>query len=413
MATIRPFKAVRPAKEFAEKVISLPYDVMNREEAAKMAEDNPYSFLHICRSEIDLPEQENPYHPDVYLKAKENLERFIREGIFIEDKEPALYLYKQVMNGRTQTGIVCTVSVDEYQDNTIKKHELTRVEKELDRIKHFDVCNANTEPVFLTYRDDLRIRSLVEGFLASKSPEYDIITKDGIEHVLYMIDDRNLIDNLCGLFKEVDSLYIADGHHRCASSAKVSMSRRYENPGYTGEEEFNYFMAVVFPDKDLKIFDYNRVIKDTFGLTAEELIKKIEDAGFEVEKKGKDIYTPERKHAFGMFLERNWYKLTAKKAIIPEDAIGSLDVSILSENILDPILGIKDQRTDKRIDFVGGIRGLKELEIRCDTDMKLAFAIHPVDISDLLRVSDCGLVMPPKSTWFEPKLGSGLFVHKY
>lgn len=413
MATIRPFKAVRPAKEFAEKVISLPYDVMNREEAAKMAEDNPYSFLHICRSEIDLPEQDNPYHPDVYLKAKENLERFIREGIFIEDKEPALYLYRQVMNGRTQTGIVCTVSVDEYQDNTIKKHELTRVEKELDRIKHFDVCNANTEPVFLTYRDDLRIRSLVEGFLASKAPIYDIITKDGIEHMLYMIDDRNLIENLCELFKEVDSLYIADGHHRCASSAKVSMSRRYENPGYSGEEEFNYFMAVVFPDKDLKIFDYNRVIKDTFGLTTEELIKKIEDAGFEVEKKGKDIYTPERKHAFGMYLERNWYKLTAKKAIIPEDAIGSLDVSILSENILDPILGIKDQRTDKRIDFVGGIRGLKELERRCDTDMKLAFAIHPVDIGDLLRVSDCGLVMPPKSTWFEPKLGSGLFVHRY
>jgi len=413
MATIRPFKAVRPAKEFAEKVISLPYDVMNREEAARMAENNPYSFLHICRSEIDLPEQDNPYHPDVYLKAKENLERFIQEGIFIEDKEPALYLYKQVMDGRVQTGIVCTVSVDEYQDNTIKKHELTRVEKELDRIKHFDICNANTEPVFLTYRDDLRIRSLIEGFLTAKSPEYDIITKDGIEHVLYMIDDRNLIDNLCELFKEVDSLYIADGHHRCASSAKVSMSRRYETPDYSGKEEFNYFMAVVFPDKDLKIFDYNRVIKDTFGLKAEELVNKIEDAGFEVEKKGKKIYAPESKHTFGMYLEGNWYKLTAKKVIIPEDAIGSLDVSILSENVLDPILGIKDQRTDKRIDFVGGIRGLEELEKRCNTDMKLAFAIYPVDISDLLRVSDCGLVMPPKSTWFEPKLGSGLFVHKY
>lgn len=413
MATIRPFKAVRPAKEYAEKVVSLPYDVMNREEAAKMAEGNRYSFLHICRSEIDMPDQENPYHPDVYLKAKENMERFIDEGVFVEDKEPSLYLYKQIMDGRAQVGIVCTVSVDEYLDNTIKKHELTRVEKEIDRIKHFDICNANTEPVFFTYRDDLRIRSLVEGFMASKTPEYDFLTPDGIQHVLYVIENQTLIKNLCGLFEEIESLYIADGHHRCASSAKVSMSRRSENPGFTGEEEFNYFMAVIFPDKDLKIFDYNRVIKDTLSLSSQELIGKIENAGFTVEKKGPEIYTPEKKHVFSMYLEDNWYKLTAKKIIIPEDAIGSLDVSILSENILDPILGIKDQRTDKRIDFVGGIRGLHELEKRCRQDMKLAFAVYPVDIKDLLRVSDCGLVMPPKSTWFEPKLGSGLFIHKY
>jgi len=413
MATVRPFKAVRPAKEYAEKVISLPYDVMNREEAAKMAEGNPYSFLHICRSEIDLPEQDNPYHPEVYLKAKENLEHFVEEGVFIEDKEPSLYIYKQVMDGRTQVGIVCTVSVDEYQDNTIKKHELTRVEKELDRIKHFDICNANTEPVFLTYRDDLRIRSLVEGYIASKTPEYDFISKDGIRHVLYLLDDQALIRSISGLFEEIDSLYIADGHHRCASSAKVSLSRRAEKPDYTGAEEFNYFMAVVFPDKDLKIFDYNRVIKDISGLSADDLIRKIEDAGFAVEKKGYSIYAPEKKHVFSMYLDGNWYKLTAGKAIIPEDAIGSLDVSILSDNILDPILDIKDQRTDERIDFVGGIRGLAELERRCSQDMKLAFAVYPVDIKDLLRVSDCGLVMPPKSTWFEPKLGSGLFIHRY
>lgn len=412
MATVRPFKAIRPAEAYADKVASLPYDVMNRKEAAQMAEGNPYSFLHICRSEIDLPQQEDPYDKSVYEKAKSNIEEFLEKGVFIQDETPSLYIYRQVMDGRVQTGIVGTVSVDEYQNNTIKKHEFTRVEKELDRINHFDICNANTEPVFLTYRDDKRIRVLVEGWAAAKKPVYDLTTEDGIKHTLWVIDDPETVASLTGLFGEVPALYIADGHHRSASACKVGLKRREETPDYTGDEEFNYFMAVVFPDADLHIFDYNRVVKDLNGNTAEEFIEKIKNAGFEVEKKGSEEYRPEAKHCFGMYLEDNWYKLTAKADIIPDHVIDSLDVAILQNNVLNPILGIEDPRTDKRIDFVGGIRGLSELEKRCQEDMKVAFAVHPVEIADLLAVSDNDMVMPPKSTWFEPKLSSGLFVHQ-
>ena len=412
MATVRPFKAIRPDKQYAEKVISLPYDVMNREEAATMASGNPYSFLHICRAEIDLPEQENPYDIAVYEKAKSNIQDNLDNGIFIQEDIPKLYIYKQSMNGRIQTGIVGCVSVDEYQNDIIKKHEFTRVEKEIDRINHFDICNANTEPVFLTYRDDKRIRTLVEGYISSNEPTYDIKTADGIGHTFYVIEDENLVKGISELFKEVPALYIADGHHRSASACKVGLKRREENPNYTGEEEFNYFMAVIFPDSDLKIFDYNRVVKDLNGLSQEEFIKKVQAAGFIVEEKGSDIYRPEEKHIFSMFLDGIWFKLTAKADIIPNHVIDSLDVAILQNNLLAPILGIEDPRTDKRIDFVGGIRGLEELERRVSLDMTVAFAIYPVDISDLLRVSDNGMVMPPKSTWFEPKLGSGLFLHR-
>ena len=412
MATVRPFKAIRPDKQYAEKVISLPYDVMNREEAATMASGNPYSFLHICRAEIDLPEQENPYDIAVYEKAKSNIQDNLDNGIFIQEDIPKLYIYKQSMNGRIQTGIVGCVSVDEYQNDIIKKHEFTRVEKEIDRINHFDICNANTEPVFLTYRDDKRIRTLVEGYISSNEPTYDIKTADGIGHTFYVIEDENLVKGISELFKEVPALYIADGHHRSASACKVGLKRREENPNYTGEEEFNYFMAVIFPDSDLKIFDYNRVVKDLNGLSKEEFIEKVQAAGFIVEEKGCEIYRPEEKHIFSMFLDGVWFKLTAKTEIIPNHVIDSLDVAILQNNILAPILGIEDPRTDKRIDFVGGIRGLEELERRVSLDMTVAFAIYPVDISDLLRVSDNGMVMPPKSTWFEPKLGSGLFLHR-
>ncbi|MCQ4638080.1 DUF1015 family protein [Anaerovorax odorimutans] len=412
MATVRPFKAIRPAQKYADKVASLPYDVMNRQEASKMAEGNPYSFLHICRSEIDLPQQKDPYDKSVYEKAKRNIEEFLDKGVLIQEDEPALYIYRQVMDGRVQTGIVGTVSVDEYQNNTIKKHEFTRVEKELDRINHFDVCNANTEPVFLTYRDDKRIRVLVEGWAAGNKPVYDFTGEDGIQHTLWVVDDADTVESLTSLFGEIPSLYIADGHHRSASACKVGLKRREENPDYTGEEEFNFFMAVVFPDSDLHIFDYNRVVKDLNGNTVESLMEKIRDAGFKIDKKGEDIYRPEEKHCFGMFLEGNWYRLTAKEEIIPDHVIDSLDVAILQNNILGPILGIEDPRTDKRIDFVGGIRGLEELERRCGEDMKIAFAVHPVEIGDLLNVSDNDMVMPPKSTWFEPKLGSGLFVHQ-
>lgn len=411
MATLRPFKAIRPSEEHASKVVSLPYDVMNREEAAAMAEGNPYSFLHICRSEIDLPEQENQYDRAVYEKAKSNIEEFLEKGIFIKEEKPVLYLYRQIMDGRVQTGIVGCFAIDEYDDNIIKKHEFTRVEKELDRINHFDVCDTNTEPVFLTYRDDKRIRSLMEGFAESNDPVYDVTTADGIQHILWVIDDQGVIDGLVSLFGEIPALYIADGHHRSASACKVGKKRREENPDYSGDEEFNFFMATIFPDEDLKIFDYNRVVKDLNGNTKEEFIGKAQKAGFIVEEKGEEIYYPEKKHVFSMYLDGRWYKLTAKDEIIPDHVTDSLDVAILQNSLLHPVLGIEDPRTDKRIDFVGGIRGLGELKRRADNDMKLAFAVYPVDITDLLTVADNDMVMPPKSTWFEPKLGSGLFLH--
>lgn len=412
MATVRPFRAIRPDKKYADKVISLPYDVMNRREAAEMAEGNPYSFLHISRSEIDLPEQSDPYDKSVYEKAKQNIADNLENGVFIQDDEPMFYIYRQVMDGRVQTGIVGTVSVDEYQNDTIKKHEFTRVEKEIDRINHFDICDANTEPVFLTYRDDKRIRVLVEGWAASNEPAYDIVTDDGIRHILWPVTDSEMTGNISHLFGEVPALYIADGHHRSASACKVGLKRREANPDFTGDEEFNFFMAVIFPDADLGIFDYNRVVHDLNGNTESEFLSKVADAGFTVEKKGKQQYRPESKHCIGMLLDGCWYKLTATDAIIPDHVIDSLDVAILQNNLLDPILGIKDPRTDDRIGFVGGIRGLEELEKRCNEDMKVAFAMHPVEIEDLLNVSDNGMVMPPKSTWFEPKLASGLFVHK-
>lgn len=412
MATVRPFKAIRPAVEYASEVIALPYDVMNRQEAAEMAEGNMYSFLHICRAEIDMPEQENQYDMSVYEKAKENIDKFIADGVFIIEDAPAIYVYRQIMDGRVQTGIVACASIDEYRNNQIKKHELTRLEKELDRINHFDVCDTNTEPVFLTYRDDKRIRSMVEGFAESNEPVYDVTAADGVQHILWIIDDSQMIEGLVKLFDEIPEMYIADGHHRSASACKVGEARREENPDYTGDEEFNFFMAAIFPDNDLKIFDYNRVVKDLNGLSSEEFLAKVRAAGFILDEQGEEPYYPEAKHIFSTYLEGRWYKMAADDSIVPGGVIESLDVSILQDNLLGPILGIEDPRTDKRIDFIGGIRGLKELERRAETDMKVAFAVHPVDMSDLLEVADNNMIMPPKSTWFEPKLGSGLFMHK-
>ncbi len=410
MATVRPFRAVRPQKQYAGKVLSLPYDVMNREEAAKMAEGNPDSFLHICRAEIDLPDADQ-HSQEVYEKARDNIAEFKAKGIFIQEETPALYVYREIMEGRVQTGIFGCVSVDEYRDNIIKKHELTRVEKEIDRINHFDICNANTEPVFLTYRDDTRIRVIIEGWAESNEPEYDITAPDGIRHILWPVTDKEVISALTSLFREIPALYIADGHHRSASAFKVGMKRREEHPDFTGDEEFNFFMAAIFPDNDLHIFDYNRVVKDLNGLDSDEFIQKIKESGFEVEAKGADIYAPEAKHFFGMFLDGKWYRLKATESIIPDHVTDSLDVAVLQNNLLGPVLGIEDPRTSDRIDFVGGIRGLSELERRVASDMKVAFAVYPVSISDLLSVSDADMIMPPKSTWFEPKLGSGLLIH--
>ncbi len=411
MSIVRPYRALRPAKEYAEKVISLPYDVMNRTEAKKMAEGNPYSFLNICRSEICLPDEVNPYDRSVYEKARDNIKDFLEKGIFIREDKPVFYVYRQVMNGLTQSGLVATVSIDEYENDIIKKHELTRVEKEKDRINHFDVCNCNTEPVFLTYRDNEEITKITDSWMADHDAEYEFVTSDGIKHELWVITDEVLIKTIEELFADVAALYIADGHHRSASAYKVGKKRREENPGYTGDEEFNFFEAVIFPAGDLNVFDYNRVVKDLNGLSEDEFMKKIEE-NFNIEAKGQE-YKPESKHDFGMYIDKKWYKLTAKEDSFNEnDPIESLDVSILQDNLLGPVLGIEDPRTDKRIDFIGGIRGLKELERRADDDMKVSFAVYPVSVEDLIDVADAGMIMPPKSTWFEPKLGSGLFLHE-
>lgn len=412
MSTVRPFRALRPAKEYAEKVISLPYDVMNRTEAKKMAEGNPYSFLNICRSEICLPDEVDPYDKTVYEKARDNIKDFMKKGIFIREDRPVFYIYRQEMNGMVQTGLVATVSIDEYENNTIKKHELTRVEKEQDRINHFDTCDTNTEPVFLTYRDNDEINAITKAWIDSHGAEYDFVSVDGVRHELWVVDDDNVLERIEELFKGIDALYIADGHHRSASAYKVGKKRREENPGYTGEEEFNFFEAVVFPAGDLNIFDYNRTVKDLNGLT-EDAFMAAAGKDFTVTPKGSEEYRPEAKHDFSMYLDEKWYKLTAKDGTFKaDDPIKSLDVSILQDNLLGPVLGIKDPRTDKRIDFIGGIRGLKELKKRADDDMKISFAVYPVSIDDLLDVADAGMIMPPKSTWFEPKLGSGLFLHE-
>ncbi len=413
MAVLKPFRAVRPAKEYAAEVVSLPYDVMNRKEAAEMAAGKPYSYLHICRAEIDLPEQENPYDPSVYEKAKSNIADFLAKGVFIREDRPAFYVYRQIMDGRVQTGLVGCASIDDYQNDIIKKHELTRHEKEIDRINHFDICNADTEPVFFTYKDNADLAALLAAEVL-REPEYDITDAQGVQHILWVVDDPAKCEQIETTIREkIPYFYIADGHHRSASAVNVGLKRRDEHPGYTGEEEFNFFMTVVFPDTDMAIFDYNRVVKDLNGNSEEAFLEKVSEK-FTVEKiEGAGPYRPEAIHTFGMYLKDGWYKLTAKEGTFnAADPIESLDVSVLQENLLAPILGIGDPRSDKRIDFIGGIRGLGELERRVKEDMTVAFALYPVSIAQLIAVADAGLLMPPKSTWFEPKLGSGLFIHE-
>ncbi|MCD5415004.1 MAG: DUF1015 family protein [Clostridiales bacterium] len=412
MAIVRPFKGIRPKAELASKVAELPYDVMNREEAKQMGKDNPYSFLHISRSEIDLDDSVGSYDEKVYSKAKENLDKMISDGILAHDKESVYYIYQQKMENRVQTGIVACTSIDEYLSDVIKKHEFTRPVKETDRINHFDKCDANTEPVFLTYRSNDEINNIIVEWVKNHKPEYDFVSEDGITHTLWVLNDKELSNKIQSIFAGIDYLYIADGHHRTASAVKVGLKRRQENPNFTGEEEYNYFLSVIFPDKDMYIMDYNRVVKDLNGLIKEELIKKIEEK-FDVEKAEKNVQVkPSKKHAFGMFVENQWYKLVAKEGTFDKnDPVERIDAEILQSNLLNPILGIGNPRTDKRIDFVGGIRGLKELEKRVSKDMKIAFSMYPTSIEDLFSIADAGEVMPPKSTWFEPKLRSGLFVH--
>ncbi len=413
MAIVRPFKGIRPKEDLVEKVASLPYDVMNREEAKEMAKGNENSFLHVVRSEMDVDPAMSQYDKKVYETARKNLDKFISDGVLVQDEKPNYYIYRQIMNGRVQTGLVGCTSIDEYMNDIIKKHEFTRPQKEEDRINNFDYCDANTAPIFLTYRKNDEINGVINDWIKFHMPTYNFISEDDITHIIWVIDDENVIDTLQKLFDGIDYLYIADGHHRSASSVKVGLKRREQYPNYTGDEEFNYFMSVIFPDEDLFIMDYNRVVKDLNGNTSEEFLNKISDK-FDIEKfDGSEPYRPMNARTFGMFLDKQWYILKAKKEIWNEnDPVGRLDASILQENLLNPILGIDNPRTNDRIDFVGGIRGLKELERRCEDDMVVAFSMYPTTMADLIGVADAGEVMPPKSTWFEPKLRSGLFVHR-
>ena len=409
MAEIRPFSAYRPAPGLEAKIAALPYDVYNREEACEVVAANPESFLAIDRAETGFERSVDTYAPEVYERASELLREKIAEGKFIQEEKPCYYIYEQIMDGRSQTGIVACASIDDYRSNVIRKHENTRADKEQDRIRHVDVCNMQTGPIFLAYRASSVLRQITAETRAEQ-PLYDFISEDGIGHRVWIISDDGKIAAIRGEFAGIPAIYIADGHHRCASAVKVGLKRREENPDYTGEEEFNYFLSVLFPDEELRILDYNRVVRDLNGYDTEGFLARI-GQDFQVEKKGPEPFRPDRKGRFGMYLEDQWYCLTARENILSEDAVEGLDVSLLQNHLLGPVLGIQDPKTDKRIDFVGGIRGLEELERRVHADMKIAFSMYPTSIGELFAVADAGRLMPPKSTWFEPKLRSGLFLH--
>lgn len=412
MAIIRPFQAVRPHEDLADRVAALPYDVMNSDEAREMVKDNPYSFLHVDKAEIDLDPSIDHYDQRVYDKARETLMRFIEEKTLVREAKKGLYIYTLVMDGHPQTGLVSLASIDDYQNNVVKKHEFTRAEKEADRIRHVDVTNFHTGPIFLTYVYKEEITKIIEDYKKNHDPIYDFVAEDGVRHTAWAILEDEIIKTLVEKFSGVESLYIADGHHRAASAVRVGMMRREHNPDYTGDEEFNYFLSVIFPSNELRIMDYNRVVKDLNGCTSEEFLRTIEKNFTVTPYEGEGPYRPEEKHTFGMYLDKKWYKLTAKEHIVfDEDPLKRLDCKILQDHLLHPVLGIEDPRVDKRIDFVGGIRGLEELERRVAKDMKVAFSMYPTTIMDLVSISDAGMVMPPKSTWFEPKLRSGLFLH--
>jgi len=413
MPVIKPFKAFRPYPELVTKVASPPYDVLNTEEARQLVKDDPYSFLHVNKAEIDIDSSIDHYDQRVYKKASENLNKLIEEKVYLQDEQEKIYIYRQVMKGRAQTGLVICVSIDDYLKGKIKKHENTREDKEKDRINHIDFTNANTGPVFLTYKAKDEIKQIINRWTEEENPVYDFISEDRITHTCWAIDDEQVIKRLVEVFAEIDYLYIADGHHRAASATKVGLKRRGQFKNFNGKEEFNYFLSVLFPHDELHIMDYNRVVVDLAENSEEEFIQKISEKFTIEEYSGKGPNRPEARHAFGMYLGDCWYKLTTKPGTFDEDdVVGSLDVSILQNNLLTPILGIKDPRTDQRIEFVGGIRGLRELEKRVKAGMKVAFSLYPTSIDELMKVADAEKLMPPKSTWFEPKLRSGIFVHK-
>lgn len=410
MAVLKAFRAYRPAAGYADKVAALPYDVMSSDEARRAAFGNPYSFLHVDKAEIDLPKTVDIYDDRVYETAAKNLRKLISADVLRQDETPCLYIYAQTRNGRVQTGLVGCTSVDDYLQNIIKKHELTRADKEQDRIRHVDALDANTGPIFLTYRGKAEISNVLESWKQSHEAVYDF-TADDVRQQVWVIDDASVIESLCASFAAVPALYIADGHHRAASAVKVAQMRRAAHPDYDGTEEFNFFLSVLFPAEELEILDYNRVVKDLNGLTGEEFLQKLQ-ADFTVTPAPASPYRPEKRHMFGLYLGGKWYVLALKPGTVDEhDPVASLDVSVLQSRVIAPILGIDDPRRSDRIDFVGGIRGLSELEKRVDAGEAAAFAMFPTSLSELLAIADAGKIMPPKSTWFEPKLLSGLFIH--
>ena len=411
MAIIKPFKAVRPANEYVKMVAELPYDVMNREEAKKIAKGNKYSYLHIDRAEIDLDDKINEHDEQVYVKAKENLDKFKKENIFVKDKEDAIYIYREIVNDRAQIGIVACVAVDDNLNGVVKKHEYTKPDKELDRTNHIKYCNANTGTVLLTYKENEEIDKIMDYYVYFMNPIYDFKTDDGVTHTVWKVEKERDINNLINEFKKVGNLYIADGHHRCAAAENIALEERRKNPNYTGEEEFNYYIAMISPDTNLKVMDYNRVVKDLNNLTEEEFLNKIKEKF--ILREVKENYKPDKKGHMGMLLNDKWYEIEfGKEYLDKKDVVETLDISILQQYILDEILGIKNPRTDKRIDFIGGIRGAKEIERRVKEDMKVGFLMYPTHINELISVADANEIMPAKSTWFEPKVRCGLFLHE-
>lgn len=407
---VKPFMALRPKKEFAQKVAAKPYDVISSEDAKKVAQNNEYTFYKVTKPEVNFDMQIEPSSEIALEAAKKNLQWFVDSGVFFQDRE-SFYIYKQIAKDHTQIGLVATFSVDEYLSDKIKKHELTRKDKEEERAKHIYYLRAQTGPVFLMYRSSQEIDGYIEN-LAQGEAEYDFVDEDGVRQVVYVIQDKKIIEKIKTLFDKVDGFYIADGHHRAASAVRVAQLLRKENKTHTGNEEYNFFLAVLFPHKHLRIYDYNRVVKDLNGMSEREFLSKIEKI-FDVSISKEGIYKPKMKHEFGMYLNRTWYRLVLRKELVDDsDPIKALDVSVLQEHVLDRILGIKDPRTDKRIDFVGGVHGLQALQDYIDKKgWAVAFSLYPTSIEDLMKISDSGKIMPPKSTWFEPKLKSGLFVH--
>ncbi len=412
MAKIHAFKGFRPGKKNVNEVASRPYDVLNSEEARLEVEGNPWSFLHVVKPEVDLPQDCDLHSDEVYNKGKENLDRLIKEGYFVQDDKNVLYVYGQTMSGKTQYGIVACAAVEDYLNDVIKKHELTRPDKEEDRMNHIRVTNFNAEPVFFAYPDHAGLDSIVEQVVASEA-EYDFVTDDGVGHHFWVISDSDQVSKVVEIFDhEIPFTYVADGHHRTAAAALVGQERKQANPGHNGSEEYNFFLAVHFPESQLTIIDYNRVVKDLNGHTSTEYLEKLEE-GFVVEEKGSEIFKPDHLHQFSMYMEGTWYSLSARPGTYDDsDPIACLDVTVLSNQVLGPLLNITDLRKSKRIDFVGGIRGLKELSDRVDSgEMAVAFALYPVSMKQLMNIADNGMIMPPKTTWFEPKLRSGLVIH--